>query len=75
MQVSPQVVRTCRRLSNEWMHYCIASKALTKTFVSLKGIYYQANVQGSLITWIVPHKRATNLVRFDFVQRVAYSLL
>jgi len=45
------------------MHYCIGSRALSKTFVSLKGIYYQASVLGTTITWIVPHKRANSMVR------------
>jgi pescadillo protein len=45
----------CRRLSIEFMHYVIAAKALRKVFVSIKGYYFQAEIKGELITWIVPH--------------------
>lgn len=37
------------------MHYIIAAKALRKVFVSIKGIYYQAEIQGQMVTWVVPH--------------------
>ncbi|XP_049867456.1 pescadillo homolog [Pectinophora gossypiella] len=45
----------CRRLTVEFMHAVIAAKALRKVFVSVKGYYYQAELEGQTITWIVPH--------------------
>lgn len=45
----------CRRLSIEFLHAVIACKALRKVFVSIKGYYYQAEIKGQTITWIVPH--------------------
>ncbi|CAG9585245.1 unnamed protein product [Danaus chrysippus] len=45
----------CRRLTVEFMHAIIAAKALRKVFVSVKGYYYQAEIEGQTITWIVPH--------------------
>lgn len=45
----------CRRLTVEFMHYIISSKALRKVFVSIKGYYFQAEIKGELVTWIVPH--------------------
>lgn len=45
----------CRRLTIEFLHYVIEAKALRKIFVSIKGYYYQAEIKGQLITWIVPH--------------------
>lgn len=45
----------CRRLTIEFMHYVIDAKALRKVFVSIKGYYFQAEIKGELVTWIVPH--------------------
>ena len=41
--------------------YVIKSKSLRKTFISIKGIYYQAEVMGEKITWLVPHKFSQEL--------------
>ncbi|TYZ60881.1 hypothetical protein PybrP1_001453 [[Pythium] brassicae (nom. inval.)] len=46
----------CLRLVREWNNYVVASRSLTKVFVSIKGIYYQAKVQGQTVTWLVPHQ-------------------
>ena len=46
----------CLRLVREWQNYVVATRALSKVFVSIKGIYYQANVQGQTVTWLVPHQ-------------------
>ncbi len=49
-------LRLCRRLSVEFLHYVIASGALKKCFISVKGYYFQVEIRGEIITWIVPHK-------------------
>ncbi|XP_077418134.1 pescadillo [Vanacampus margaritifer] len=51
-----QTIQLCRRLTVEWMNYVIASRALKKVFISIKGIYYQVEVMGQLITWLVPYQ-------------------
>lgn len=45
----------CRRLTMEFLHAVIEAKALRKVFISIKGYYYQAEIKGQIITWIVPH--------------------
>ena len=52
---------TCQRLIREWNMYVIKSKSLRKCFISIKGIYYQAEVMGEKITWLVPHKFSQEL--------------
>nr|KAF6403874.1 pescadillo ribosomal biogenesis factor 1 [Molossus molossus] len=37
-----QTIQLCRRLTVEFLHYVIAARALRKVFLSIKGIYYQA---------------------------------
>lgn len=54
-KVPPDQSLLCRRLTVEFMHAVIAAKALRKVFVSVKGYYYQAELEGQTITWIVPH--------------------
>ncbi|KAM7509172.1 hypothetical protein LguiA_019625 [Lonicera macranthoides] len=48
-------VHNCRRLSHEWQAYISRTHKLRKTFISVKGIYYQAEVEGQKITWVTPH--------------------
>ncbi|KAK6184016.1 hypothetical protein SNE40_006563 [Patella caerulea] len=54
--VKNRSVQLCRRLTVEFQHFVITSQALRKVFISIKGIYYQAEIMGQTITWIVPHK-------------------
>ncbi|KAG6923006.1 pescadillo ribosomal biogenesis factor 1 [Chelydra serpentina] len=50
-----QTIQLCRRLTVEFLNYVIASRSLRKVFLSIKGIYYQAEVLGQPITWIAPY--------------------
>ncbi|KAJ3115785.1 mRNA-binding ribosome synthesis protein nop7, partial [Nowakowskiella sp. JEL0407] len=47
---------TCKRLAAEFQRYVVYSKCLVKTFLSIKGIYYQVEIRGQQITWIVPYQ-------------------
>ena len=59
--VPPKTIARCQRLCHEFQHYLIATHSLRKSFISIKGIYYQATIQGQDIMWLVPYR---------FVQRV-----
>ena len=59
--VPPKTIALCQRLCLEFQHYLILTHTLRKSFLSIKGIYYQATIQGQDILWLVPYK---------FVQRV-----
>ncbi|KAL2897375.1 Pescadillo-like protein [Bienertia sinuspersici] len=54
-KVQVKHIHTCRRLSHEWQAYIARTHKLRKTFISVKGIYYQVEVDGQKITWIAPH--------------------
>jgi pescadillo protein len=60
--VPPKVIAKCQRLTMEFEHYLIRTHSLRKSFLSIKGIYYSATIQGQEILWLVPYK---------FVQRAA----
>ncbi|KAI9797709.1 MAG: mRNA-binding ribosome synthesis protein nop7 [Piccolia ochrophora] len=59
--VPPKTIALCQRLCLEFQQYLIVTNSLRKSFLSIKGIYYQATIQGQDILWLVPYK---------FVQRV-----
>ncbi|KAF5457282.1 hypothetical protein F2P56_021395, partial [Juglans regia] len=48
-------IHNCRRLSHEWLAYISRVHKLRKVFISVKGIYYQAEVEGQKVTWLTPH--------------------
>jgi pescadillo protein len=54
--VPAKMIARCERLCQEFQHYHIVSHSLRKSFLSIKGIYYQANIQGEDILWLVPYK-------------------
>ncbi|KAL4929980.1 mRNA-binding ribosome synthesis protein NOP7 [Aspergillus undulatus] len=59
--VPPKTIALCQRITHEFQHYLITTNSLRKSFLSIKGIYYQATIQGQDIMWLVPYR---------FVQRV-----
>ncbi|KAI1077667.1 Pescadillo N-terminus-domain-containing protein [Whalleya microplaca] len=54
--VPAKMIARCERLCLEFQHYLIVSQSLRKSFLSIKGIYYQANIQGEDILWLAPYK-------------------
>nr|CAG4647020.1 EOG090X05E6 [Megafenestra aurita]SVE92363.1 EOG090X05E6 [Megafenestra aurita] len=51
------LIGLCRRLTVEFMHYVIAAKALRKVFISIKGMYYQVEIKGQKVTFLINHQR------------------
>lgn len=49
-------IEACTQLLKYFELYVIKSHSLKKVFVSIKGIYYQAEIMGQKITYIVPYK-------------------
>ncbi|PSR94479.1 Pescadillo N-terminus-domain-containing protein [Coniella lustricola] len=54
--VPAKMIARCERLCLEFEHLLIVSNSLRKSFLSIKGIYYQANIQGEDVLWLVPYK-------------------
>ncbi|XP_050094553.1 pescadillo homolog [Anopheles aquasalis] len=53
--ITRELTTMSRRLTIEFMQYVIAAQALRKVFISIKGYYFQAEIKGETVTWIVPH--------------------
>ncbi|KAH8594592.1 Pescadillo [Bisporella sp. PMI_857] len=54
--VPAKMIARCEKLCLEFEHYLIVSNSLRKSFLSIKGIYYQATIQGQDILWLVPYR-------------------
>ena len=54
--VPAKMIARCERLCLEFEHYLIVSNSLRKSFLSIKGIYYQATIQGQDILWLAPYR-------------------
>lgn len=54
--IPAKTIALCQRLTREFEHYVITSHSLRKSFLSIKGIYYQATIQGQDILWLVPYR-------------------
>ena len=49
------IIENCARLSAEWQLYVMHTHTLRKVFLSIKGIYYQAEIMDQTVTWLVPY--------------------
>lgn len=55
------LARACYSIMRQWEAYVAKSGSLKKAFVSIKGIYYQAIIQGRPVTWLAPLDFAPNI--------------
>jgi pescadillo len=54
-RILPGLIENCSRLAAEWQLYVMKSRSLRKVFLSIKGIYFQAEILGEPVTWLVPY--------------------
>eukprot|EP00270_Netrium_digitus_P003173 TRINITY_DN1358_c0_g3_i1.p1 TRINITY_DN1358_c0_g3~~TRINITY_DN1358_c0_g3_i1.p1 ORF type:complete len:432 (+),score=130.33 TRINITY_DN1358_c0_g3_i1:23-1297(+) len=73
-KIPAERVQIARRLSLEWQAYVTRTHSLRRTFVSVKGIYYQAEVVGQKVTWLVPHQ-LSQVIPADVDFRVMLTFL
>lgn len=55
-RITAEKTSKCNQLVRFWQYYIVKSKTLQKVFVSVKGIYFQAEIMGEAITWLMPHQ-------------------
>jgi pescadillo protein len=51
-----EIIENCSRLAAEWQLYVMHSKAMRKVFLSIKGVYFQAEVMDQTVTWLTPYQ-------------------
>jgi pescadillo protein len=60
-RISSSLVENCSRLAAEWQLYVMRTHSLRKVFLSIKGVYYQAEIMDQLVTWLVPYQFTQNV--------------
>jgi pescadillo protein len=53
--IKPGVTNKAKTLVAAWGAYCATTSSITKSFISVKGVYTEASIRGSTIRWVVPH--------------------
>ena len=59
--VKSDVINKAKSLASAWGAYCATTSAITKGFISVKGVYLEADIKGIAIRWIVPHSFTQHL--------------
>ncbi|CCE93141.1 mRNA-binding ribosome synthesis protein NOP7 TDEL_0F03300 [Torulaspora delbrueckii] len=60
-QVSSTLTREAQAICNQWLAFVAKERLVRKVFVSIKGVYYQADVRGEEVRWLVPYKFPENI--------------
>lgn len=60
-RIKTAITNKAKSLSAAWGAFCSTTSAITKSFVSVKGIYFEANIQNCTIRWVIPHAFTQNM--------------
>jgi pescadillo protein len=60
-RVASAVTKKAQNLAAQWGAYCSTTSAITKSFVSVKGIYMEASIQNTNVRWVIPHAYTQNI--------------
>ncbi len=60
-RVASKITKKAQSLAAQWGAYCATTSCITKSFVSVKGIYMEASIQGCNICWVIPHAFTQNI--------------
>ena len=53
--IKPKVINKAKALVAAWGAYCATTHCITKSFISVKGVYLEASVKSVPIRWVIPH--------------------
>lgn len=60
-KISPEKVEIAKILTLIFKNFVVSQQLLSKVFLSIKGIYFQAIINNQKVTWIEPYPFATTL--------------
>ena len=55
MNIKANVTNKAKTLAAAWGAYCATASCITKSFISVKGVYLEAMIRDTPVRWIVPH--------------------
>jgi pescadillo protein len=61
VQIKAKVTNKAKSLAAAWGAYCATTSSMTKSFISVKGVYMESEVRGSTLRWVIPHSFTQNL--------------
>ena len=59
--IPASVSQKAKSLAASWGAYCATTCSITKSFISVKGVYIEASIQNIPIRWVVPHSFTQHL--------------
>lgn len=60
-RVAAKITKKAQSLAAQWGAYCSTTSAITKSFVSVKGVYLEASIQNTKVCWVIPHSYTQNI--------------
>ncbi len=60
-RVAAKITKKAQSLAAQWGAYCSTTSAITKSFVSVKGVYFEAEIQSTKVCWVIPHAYTQNI--------------
>ena len=54
-RIKAGITRKAQHLASAWGAYCATTSSITKSFISVKGVYFEAEVQNTPVRWVMPH--------------------
>jgi pescadillo protein len=66
-RISASLVENCSRLAAEWQLYVMRTHSLRKVFLSIKGVYYQAEAMDQTVTWLIPYQFTQNVGYIHYI--------
>ena len=60
-RVAAKITKKAQSLAAQWGAYCSTTSAITKSFVSVKGVYLEAMIQNTKVCWVIPHSYTQNI--------------
>jgi pescadillo len=73
-KVPPVVTKEAEKMKLFFNNYVIKSNSLQKVFISIKGIYFEADIHGNKVLWIEPFKLA-QVMPFNVDYKVMLTFL